>query len=363
MKIYALHYLVRTALVASLLPLVHCNGGDRTVGTPQNTAGSGIATSAGTVSAGGAAAQGVGGTVVMTGSTGGSGGRVVTGAGGSARDAKDSGTQSRPDAGTTGGATTKTGSFPAVTDLEGPGPFTPQIMDGCGPNAAYTCYYPQELAQRGVKNPFLTWGNGAVTVPQMYDLLPHLATHGFVVIAANSPSVTPDLLTGGLDWLFAENDLATSAFYQKLDTSKVAAMGYSLGSVGTFQIAADPRLKTTVHISGGGFDRIGVTNLRNPTAFFCGDLGGDGLIVGDTARANCDLDYQDATVPVFYGIFIGGSHMGVSTSPYMERIRVAVTGWLRWRLMSDESLKSMFVGDQCSLCKDPNWEVKQKNIK
>jgi len=46
----------------------------------------------------------------------------------------------------------------------------------------------------------------------------------------------------------------------------------------------------------------------------------------------------------------------------MERIRVVVTGWLRWQLMNDESLKSMFIGADCAVCKDSNWKVQQKNL-
>jgi hypothetical protein len=135
-------------------------------------------------------------------------------------------------------------------------------------------------------------------------------------------------------------------------------MGYSLGGLGTFKIAGDARLKTTVHISGGTGDSA-VANLKTPAAFFCGDSGGDGMLVGDLARSNCDTDFKAATVPVFYGNFIGGSHLGVITSPYMERIRVAVTGWLRWRLMNDQTLKSMFVGADCTMCKDSNWTVRE----
>jgi dienelactone hydrolase len=203
-----------------------------------------------------------------------------------------------------------------------------------------------------------------MTVPSQYTLLPHLASHGFVVIAANTSSVAAADLTGGLDWLESENGRSGSDFYQKLDTSNVAAMGYSLGGLGTFQIAADKRLKTTVHISGGTGDSA-VANLKNPAAFFCGDptISAVGVTVGDIARPQCDTDFNNATVPVFYGNFIGGSHMGVMTSPYMERIRAAVTGWLRWRLMADETRKAMFVGSDCTLCKDSNWKVQQKDMK
>jgi hypothetical protein len=58
----------------------------------------------------------------------------------------------------------------------------------------------------------------------------------------------------------------------------------------------------------------------------------------------------------------GGDHLGVRTAPYSDRIRLVVTGWLRRQLMQDASLASMFVGDTCTVCQDPNWTVKQKGL-
>jgi hypothetical protein len=45
----------------------------------------------------------------------------------------------------------------------------------------------------------------------------------------------------------------------------------------------------------------------------------------------------------------------------MERIRGAVTGWLRWQLMSETDRSSMFLGSSCTLCQDRNWRIQQKN--
>jgi hypothetical protein len=264
---------------------------------------------------------------------------------------KDSGTNSPSDAAAPkADATSATGTFPAVTDLTGNGPFKTKDAS-CG--NAYTCYYPTELGKGGVKHPFVVWGDGAGTPPTDYTLLPHLASHGFVVIASNNTNVTPQDLTGGLDWAFAENDRSGSEFYQKLDTSNVASMGFSMGGLGTSQIAGDKRLKTTVHISGGSGGAY-MANLKNPAAFFCGNS-------TDIAAANCDSDFQAATTPVFYGNF-DCHHGGVVTPPYSDYIAAAVTGWLRWQLMADTTLKTMFVGSNCTLCKDPNWKVQQKGL-
>lgn len=244
-------------------------------------------------------------------------------------------------------------TFPPVSDLSATGPFTATTILASGPSSGYTIFHPEELGQDGLKHPILTWGNGATTVPGLFALLPHLASHGFVIIASDNPFVTGALLRGGIDWLFEENERDGSIFFGKLDTSNVASFGYSLGSLGTFEIADDPRLTTTVHISGGAMDKAVVPNLKNPAAFFCGNS-------SDIAYTNCESDFDLATVPVFYGVF-PGDHLGILAS-HTVQINEAVLGWLRWQLMHDDTLESMFTGPDCTLCTDSRWTVKQKDL-
>jgi hypothetical protein len=247
-----------------------------------------------------------------------------------------------------------TGRFPPVDDVWSQGLYTPMTTNNTGPGNAYTLFYPQELAPNGALNPIITWGNGAFTTPSLYpSLLPHLASHGFVIIASNDMFVTGDEIRAGIDWLLEQNQNSTSPFYQKLDPNNVAAMGYSLGSLGTFSIADDQRLTTTVHISGGASGGSDVAKLHKMPAFFCDEL---------TTAPNCQPDFDAATVPVFYGVFLGADHVGTMSEPYISRIAGAATGWLRWRLMADESQKALFVGADCQLCKDTNWKVQQKDI-
>jgi hypothetical protein len=143
-------------------------------------------------------------------------------------------------------------------------------------------------------------------------------------------------------------------------------MGHSAGSLATFRIATDPRLTTTVHLSGGTFPpHAELANLRKPAAFMCGDAGGDGLLVGDIARPNCDYDFQNAQVPVFYGNPLGASHMsvtGAATDPLTQNFMAATAAWLRWQLSGDAAPKTLFTGASCELCRDPAWGAEQKNL-
>jgi hypothetical protein len=253
----------------------------------------------------------------------------------------------------------ETGNFPAVTDLEAMGAYTPITVSNTGPDSNYTVFHPMELAPGGVLNPIVGWGSGGSTDPSWYTLLPHLASHGFVVIGCNTiPAIGEEFSQGedliaGVDWLIAENARDGSTFFGKLDTTMIASAGYSMGGLATFTIADDPRLVTTVHISGGNMETARVAALHAPAAFLCGE--------NDIADPNCATDFEAATTDVFYGRFMGGDHFGILGSPYAELLNGVTTGWLRRYLMADKTQDALFVGPSCTLCADTAaWTVKQK---
>lgn len=267
--------------------------------------------------------------------------------------ATDAGPGATPDAAT--GSTSKFPSVP-IDKIGASGGFTAVTKTGVGPSSGYNVYHPKELGRDGVKHPVLTWGNGAATTPDFYPLLPLLATHGFVVIASQNFLVTGAEMKAGLDWMLMQNS-AAGEFQGKLDPTKTAAFGYSLGSLGTFEIGTDPRLTTTVHISGGlmGSDRSQATAIKVPSAYFCDK---------DETGVNCDGDFAAAhTSPTFYGRVPGAVHVDyVFNDDFINRMNTAVTGWLRWQLMGDTVAPGMFVGANCTLCKDSFWEVQKKNL-
>lgn len=278
---------------------------------------------------------------------------------------RDAGMAALDDAGSTPDAATGSpSSLPSVSDFEKPGPFTP--MRGAGPSG-YVLFYPQELGKDGVKHPIVSWGPGAAEDAGIFSmLLNHLASHGFAVIAYDATPQGQELVKA-IDWMLMENERSGSMFYAKLDPTKISAGGHSAGSLATFVIAADKRLTTTMHISGGTFDpHTDIKNLHAPALFVCGEADGDGLLMGDVARPNCDIDFMNAAVPVFYGITKGAAHM-TPTDIGDATIRAhqfgAMVGWLRWQLAGDTNAKAMFAGPDCRFCKDAAWSsIKQKDL-
>jgi hypothetical protein len=337
---------------------------------------------------------GTGGVVVPAGS----GGRLATGGSG-ATPAASGGSSGSPGAGgviSSGGATShpdasapgsdsgadastgSTGVLPPVKDPSVAGPFTPAEPDNVGPNNSYTVIAPKELGQNGIKHPILIWGPGAGSWPAIYQtMLNHFASHGFVVVSYNSTPQGPELTTG-IDWVISESKRMGSPYFDKVDATKIAAGGQSAGSLATFKIAKDPRLTTTLHINGGTFaPHTDVMNLVKPAQFICGDdpavSGGDGTSVSDLARPNCDIDFMNATTPVWYGDVIGASHTTVidnplsatnaAANPLTKHFLGATVAWLRWQLAGDETEKALFVGPNCGYCMQTMaWKVQQKNL-
>lgn len=242
----------------------------------------------------------------------------------------------------------------------------PVTLTSTGPSGGYTLFHPKELAPGGALNPIVSWGNGGATTPGDYDyLLPHLASHGFVVIASNNPLVTGSEVRAGIDWIIEQSKDAASPFYQKLDVDNVSGVGYSAGGLATLSVADDPRFVTLVIISGANTTdssrTMNTPKLHAPMAFLC---------TGDSAsKDNCANDYAVAKVPAFFGVMNGSTHtdvtelLGLGVPAIMKRLAGATTAWLRWQQMADQSFKPMFAGADCGLCNDTNWTVEpQKNL-
>lgn len=215
-------------------------------------------------------------------------------------------------------------------DVHGKGPFDTEYKINYGPHSNSGVFNPKNLGQDGLKHPLFVWGCGGGSQPRAYiDHFTQMASHGFVIVAEVSTG-QGRVLKDSIDWLEKQNSDPSSKFYQKLDTSKIAAGGHSMGSITTFAMADDPRLTTTIHVAGGSFNGQGSTSLRNPTLYISGET--------DMARSNCERDYRNTNnVPVFFTIMDGVDHIMCAR----EGLPV-MTAWLRWFLAGETDLASMF---------------------
>lgn len=223
------------------------------------------------------------------------------------------------------------------------------------------------------KMPIIVWGNGGCMQDGtgFEEFLTELASHGFLIIADGAPRTagagcggmsmsdqSGTALTEGLDWAFAANKNRCSSYYQKLDTTKVAAMGQSCGGLMTLGISADPRLTTLIIWNSGLFQRDAelYANLHTPMAYF---IGGE----SDIAYENAEADFAAINnVPLFYGNLDVG-HMATYYDDNGGEFARVGTAWLKWQLLGDTGPDGaeMFSGSNCGLC-NSDWVIQKKNM-
>jgi hypothetical protein len=231
-----------------------------------------------------------------------------------------------------------TGSLPPVDDVTDPGPYAVTIDSTAGPGNDGWLVYPANAGQNGVNHPILVWGPGAGSDPADYeDMLRQWASHGFVVYSEVSSS-SGDYMVDALDWLEDQNASPSSPLFQDLDISEVAFGGHSRGSIGTFDVADEPRLETTIHVAGGSFDGNGPDNLRNPALYIGGDE--------DFATPNIERDYTNTDVPVWFNILDNTDHILATRNG-----QHIITAWLRWHLADEEFRRAEdFLSSGCTFC-------------
>jgi hypothetical protein len=258
----------------------------------------------------------------------------------------------------------------------------------------------------------LVWGEGGcakngLTFP---EFLTELASHGFVIVAdgppvenagrgpggggppraggpppagapaAGGPQAGAGARAGGgtgrgngamldgttlvqaIDWIEKEGRDKTSRFYQKVETSRVAAMGMSCGGLMSYGASADPRV-ATVGIWNSGLiqpDEKIFAGLHSPVIIV---TGGE----SDIAYANGKRDFETmpAKIPVFYGVHPSVGHGGTYNEDNGGAFGVAAVAWLKWQLLNDASAsgKGYFVGNTCGICGDAKWQVASKSLK
>ena len=301
---------------------------------------------------------GNGGTPVGSGGNAGSAGSMMMTAAGTAAPAADAGAAgggatgaagTTPIAGMGGGPSTGMQSLPPIDDYGAKGPFATMSVTGTGPDGMYTMFRPTELGKDGFLHPPTTWGNGITTTPQLYDaLLSTIASHGFVIIASDSTSVTAEMMTAGLDWLIAQND-KPGDFQGKLDVERAVSIGYSLGGGAAVTTGGHEKVVVTASMHG----LTGASNkLHGPLLLFTST--GDTFV---SAAQFVDPTFNMSTVQTFYGTLTGGSHLNPIGDAGDER--APLVAWLRLWVYGDEGAKKYFYGDDCVLCKAP-WVMPQR---
>jgi dienelactone hydrolase len=257
--------------------------------------------------------------------------------------------------------------------------------------ADHTVYRPADLSKVQGKLPVVSFGNGGcVNIGSAFKtLLGEVASHGYLAIATGPIGPEPafpgrggipfaqsktESLVKAIDWALAENARKGSAYYGRIDTTKIAVAGQSCGGLQAIAVGADPRV-TTVLVLNSGIIRGGIPTpdggTRQPAGYLPASdadllklhtpmlylIGGE----KDQAHRGAEGDFEAIQkVPVFNANTPVG-HGGTWRQPGGGAMGKVAIDWLNWRLKGDAEAAKTFNGDPCGLCKDTAWTVKRKN--
>jgi hypothetical protein len=262
-----------------------------------------------------------------------------------------------------------------------PGPY-PTMSEPTFGKPGFVLFRPANLDAFPARDtlPVVVWGNGgcAIDSTRYGGFLSTIASHGFLVLGtapqegAARRQATADDLRAAVDWAFAEAGRAGSPLNDKIATAQVAVMGQSCGGFLSVSLGADPRVDT-IGVFNSGVQPpnpnapANPNGPRFPTTEALKDLHGPVLLINgherDFMMAGSAATYEAIThVPAFYGARHNAGHTATVFHPGGGEYANVASNWLKWTFKKDAQAAEMFVGDDCSLCTDPNWDTQSKGF-
>ena len=268
--------------------------------------------------------------------------------------------------------------------LAEPGPYK-VTSEGAFGSPGHHVYRPTALEAFPKKDslPVMVWGNGgcAIDSTRYGGFLSTIASHGFLVLGtvpeegAQRRQETADDVRAAIDWAAKENARTDSALKGKIALDKVAVMGQSCGGFLSITLGADPRVKT-IGVFNSGVRNAAPAAQANGKAGASPQPGSDALakLHGPVLLINGgEPDFMMATsaetfdlinqVPAFYGARHNAGHTATVFHPGGGEFANVASNWLMWTFKGDKKAGGMFVGKNCSLCTNSNWDVRSTGIK
>ncbi len=253
-----------------------------------------------------------------------------------------------------------------------PGPYKVMSEPALG-SPGHVVFRPEDLGRFPGKDklPVMAWGDGgcAINSARYSGFFTTIASHGFLVIGSvPEPGAAPrqqnaDDLRKAIAWAEKENARDGSPLKGKVDLEHVAVMGQSCGGFLSITLGSDPRVKT-IGVFNSGVQRARPESNEDALQKVHGPV----LLINGAERdfltpASLTTFELIKNVPAFYGARHGAGHTATVDHPGGGEYANVASNWLLWQFKNDKKAAAMFVGDQCELCTNSNWDVRAKGYK
>lgn len=257
-------------------------------------------------------------------------------------------------------------SKPSNNNVTGSGPHKVVIETNSDPGIKNgTIYRPTDLGP-GKKYPIFVWGEGACSQDGLSNKasMGEIASWGYFIVADGSSAGgggTADAMISYVAWAIAQNGNPCSAYYESLDTTKIAADGFSCGGLMAENASYDKRFTAIGITSSGLFNKDAAVYSKIHTPFKI-LLGGS----VDMAYSNGMRDYTEISAlgkPILLLSKNGANHGGDLGNGKGDFNTVNLA-WLNWQLKGDTTAtgKALLMGPNCKYCKLSSWEFKVSNL-
>jgi hypothetical protein len=259
-----------------------------------------------------------------------------------------------------------------------PGPYKVIGPEPAFGSPGHVVFRPADLSAFPAKDtlPVMVWGNGgcAINSTRYGGFLTTIASHGFLVLATAAKEgekprqSNADDLRAALNWVEAEAKRDGSPLKGKIATDRMAVMGQSCGGFLSVALGVDPRVDT-IGVFNSGLQPANPNAPAGPfpTADTLAKVHGPILLINgherDFMMAVSAANFEAIThVPVFYGARHGAGHTATVDHPGGGEFANVASNWLRWQFKGDKTAAKMFVGKDCSLCTNSNWDARSKKL-
>ncbi|HEX2955279.1 MAG TPA: carboxypeptidase regulatory-like domain-containing protein [Chitinispirillaceae bacterium] len=263
-----------------------------------------------------------------------------------------------------------TASKSANTSVTGSGPH--KVVVETNPDPGIKCgtiYRPEDLGP-GKNYPIFVWGEGGCSQDGFSNkaAMGEFASWGYFIVADGTPNSTGACQSSQdgkafieyVKWAIEQNENPCSAYYQSLDTTKIAADGFSCGGLMAENASYYPKFTAIGITSSGLFNKDDNIYSKIHTPFKIMNGGS-----GDMAYENGLRDYNEISAigkPIIYFSKTSGGHGTGLESPKGEYNTVNLA-WLNWHLKGDTTAtgKALLMGPNCKFCKNSGWVFKSAN--